>query len=77
MKENTAMNAPILNVPTAELPVIEELVEFMHVMQFRNLRDLLEFKVSDLLKMHGFGYRCLRSLYQVLEANGCEELLKE
>jgi hypothetical protein len=38
---------------------------------------MLVFSVSELLKMEGFGYRCLRSLYQLLEDNGCEEVLRQ
>jgi ERCC4-type nuclease len=69
--------APILTQPVNQLPLIEELADFMHRRQFSNLRDLLAFSVSELLKMEGFGYRCLKNLYQVLEENGCEDLLRQ
>jgi hypothetical protein len=49
----------------------------MHHRQFANLKEMLAFSVSDLLKMEGFGYRCLKNLYQVLEDNGCEDLLRQ
>jgi hypothetical protein len=70
-------NAPILTQPANQLPVIEELVHFMQQRQFTNLKEMLAFSVPQLLKMEGFGYRCLRSLYKVLEENGCAELLRE
>ena len=70
-------NAPILTQPVDELPVIEELSDFMHQKQFATLKELLVFSAPELLKMEGFGYRCLKSLYQVLEENGCEELLRQ
>jgi hypothetical protein len=69
--------APILTQPVAQLPLIEELAQFMHHRQFANLKEMLAFSVSDLLKMEGFGYRCLKNLYQVLEDNGCEDLLRQ
>jgi hypothetical protein len=69
--------APILTQPVNQLPLIEELVDFMYHRQFSNLSELLAFRVSELLKMEGFGYRCLKNLYKVLEDNGCEDLLRQ
>jgi hypothetical protein len=79
MSNTTQKNgeAPILTQPVAQLPLIEELAQFMHHRQFDNLKEMLAFSVSDLLKMEGFGYRCLKNLYQVLEDNGCEDLLRQ
>jgi hypothetical protein len=70
-------NAPILTQPAAELPVIEELSHFMQQKQFATLKEMLVYSAPELLQMEGFGYRCLKSLYQVLEENGCEHLLRE
>ncbi|MDO1449818.1 hypothetical protein Q0590_26300 [Rhodocytophaga aerolata] len=67
----------ILSMPAAHLPVIDELISFMHAWQIANLEQLLVYSAPELLNMEGFGYRCLKSLYTLLEANGCEHLLKE
>ncbi len=75
--EKNNQQAPILTQPVSQLPVIEELAQFMHAMQFTNLKELLAFSVPELLKMEGFGYRCLKNLYQVLEENRCEDLLRQ
>lgn len=68
-------SSSILTQPVNQLPIIEELATFMHEQGFANIKELLVYKVSDLLKMEGFGYRCLKSLFEVLQANGCEDLL--
>jgi DNA polymerase/3'-5' exonuclease PolX len=70
-------DSPLLTQPVNQLPVIEELAHFMQQKQFANLKEMLVFSAPELLKMEGFGYRCLRSLYKVLEMNGCEDLLRE
>lgn len=70
-------NTPILNQPVESLPVIEELTHFMHQKGFATLKDMLAYSAPELLKMEGFGYRCLKSLYQVLEENGCEQFLRQ
>lgn len=67
----------ILTMPAAQLPVIDELTLFMNGHNIHNLQELLAFNVSQLLRMEGFGYRCLKNLYQVLEDNGCEDLLRQ
>ncbi|MGB3468143.1 MAG: DNA-directed RNA polymerase subunit alpha C-terminal domain-containing protein [Cyclobacteriaceae bacterium] len=60
-----------------DLQLTEELIAYMRAMQFKNLQQLLEFSVSDLLNTKGFGYRCLYNLQDVLEENGCMGLLKD
>lgn len=74
---NKHQETAILTQPVSKLPIIEELAGFMYARQFTNLKELLVFSVSELLQMEGFGYRCLKSLYQVLEENGCEDLLRQ
>jgi hypothetical protein len=63
----------ILYKDMSELPIIEELASFMKKQNFRNLDELIKYSVPELQKMEGFGYRCLKDLYQILG----EELLKE
>ena len=67
----------ILHKPVDQLPVIEELTAFMHQMEFKNLKEMLEFSAPDLLKTQGFGYRCLSSLLSLLDDHGCIDLLRE
>jgi hypothetical protein len=74
---NHLKNPQILTKPVSELPVIEDLADFMRKMHFENLQELLNYSAPDLLRMDGFGYRCLQNLYQLLQENGCEELLSE
>lgn len=71
------VNTQILIMPVSELPVIGELADFMRMMHFQNLQELLEYSAPDLLKIDGFGFRCLQDLYQLLQDNGCEGLLGE
>ncbi len=77
MDDNKQPDENILQVSPSELPVIKELKDFMQMMQLKNLQHLLEYTVSDLLKMEGFNYRCLKSLLAVLEENGYAYLLKD
>ncbi len=74
---NSICSSTVLFQPPTELPVIEELINFMHYHHFQHLDDLLHFTVQELLDMEGFGYRCLVSLYQLLEQYGCEEMLEQ
>jgi hypothetical protein len=67
----------ILYKPVDQLPIIEELTAFMHRMEFKNLKEMLEFSAPDLLKTQGFGYRCLASLLSLLDKHGCIDLLRE
>lgn len=71
------VNSPILTMPVSELPVIDELADFMRIMRFQNLQELLVHSAPDLLKLHGFGFRSLQDLYQLLEEQGCEVMLRE
>ncbi len=77
MKKSPPGDPLILYIPVDELPIIEELSAFMRQMEFKNLKELLEFNAPDLLKTKGFGYRCLQSLLSLLEEHGCIELLRE
>lgn len=67
----------ILYKPVDQLPIIEELAAFMHQMEFKNLKEMLEFSAPDLLKTQGFGYRCLASLLSLLDDHECIDLLRE
>jgi hypothetical protein len=67
----------ILHKPVDQLPIIEELSAFMYRMEFKNLKEMLEFSAPDLLKTQGFGYRCLASLLNLLDEHGCIDLLRE
>ena len=67
----------ILYKPIDQLPIIEELADFMHRMEFNNLKEMLEFSAPDLLKTEGFGYRCLVSLLNLLDEHGCIDMLRE
>ena len=44
---------------------------------FANLKEFLELKTHQMLKIDGFGYRELKELYQFLESNNCESFIKE
>lgn len=68
---------PILYTPVSDLPVIDELKDFMNKMGFENLKEMLRFSAPDLLKTKGFTYRCLRDLLCILEKHNCEEELRE
>ena len=67
----------ILNQPPKELPVIPELVTFMQQHDYQNVGALLKHTTSELLAMEGFGYRCLLSLYQLLQDHDCTHLMKQ
>lgn len=77
MKKSPHGDPLILYIPVDQLPVIEELSAFMRQMEFKNLKEMLEFSASDLLKTEGFGYRCLQSLLSLLDDHGCIDLLRE
>lgn len=78
MKTNTTGGEPeILSMPVEKLPIIEELAVYMRHMDFKNLRELLEFTAPQLLNTPGFTYRCLRDVLELLHQHGCEELLRE
>ncbi len=67
----------ILNQPPKELPVIPELVTFMWQNNHQNVEALLKHTTGELLAMEGFGYRCLLSLYQLLQDHDCTHLMKQ
>lgn len=67
----STQEAPILYTAPEDLPVIEELKDFMKSNGFKNLKDMLEFSGEDLLKMDGFGYRCLVDYMNLLEKHEC------
>lgn len=78
MTEKSPLRDPeILYQPVDQLPIVEELADFMHRMEFKNLKEMLEFSAPDLLKTQGFGYRCLASLLNLLDEHGCIEMLRE
>jgi hypothetical protein len=77
MKKSPPGDPLILYIPANELPIIEELSAFMRQMEFKNLKEMLEFSAPDLLKTEGFGYRCLQSLLSLLDDHGCIDLLRE
>lgn len=77
MKKSPPGDPLILYIPVDQLPIIEELAAFMHQMEFKNLKELLEFSAPDLLKTQGFGYRCLQNLLSLLDEHGCIDLLRE
>lgn len=77
MKKSPPGDPLILYVPVEELPIIEELTSFMRQMEFKNLKEMLEFTAPDLLKTKGFGYRCLQNLLSLLDEHGCIDLLRE
>lgn len=73
----TVQEAPILYKRPEDLPVIDELKEFMRFNGFLNMKDMLEVSGEDLLKMEGFGYRCLINYMNLLEKHHCLALFKE
>ena len=77
MKKSPPRDPEILYKPVDQLPIIEELSAFMHQMEFKNLKEMLEFSAPDLLKTQGFGYRCLESLLSLLDDHECIDLLRE
>lgn len=67
----------ILNKPPEKLSVIPELIAFMQQSDYENLEALLQYTTSELLDKEGFGYRCLLSLYQLLQDHQCTHLLRQ
>lgn len=77
MKRPPPRDPEILYVPATELSVIRELSVFMEKMEFKNLKEMLEFSAPDLLKTEGFTYRCLQDLLRLLDEHDCIEQLRE
>jgi hypothetical protein len=66
-----------LKKPYQALEISEELSAVFRTLRCDNLQCLLQYKAGELLQVEGFGYRCLKELYELLETHKCEGLLKE
>jgi DNA-directed RNA polymerase alpha subunit len=67
----------LLEKPIDQLEISPELALFMLHSGFSTLNQMLRYRVSELLKMEGFGYRLLKELYKLLAANGCDRMLNQ
>ncbi|WKN44895.1 hypothetical protein [Tunicatimonas pelagia] len=69
--------AHILQQSPEQLSVIPELIVFMQQSGYEDLEALLRHTTGELLDQEGFGYRCLLSLYQLLQEHQCAHLLRQ
>lgn len=68
---------PILLKPIAELPVSEAFAEMAKANDYVTLQDMLKFPLYGLPYKRLSGYRMLKELIGLLEANGLEALTED
>jgi len=73
VKEDNA----ILERPLESFSTSEEFGQMCQLNGFNTLREILLLEVNDLLKRPEFNLRMLKELYQLLEDNHLEKVLKE
>jgi DNA-directed RNA polymerase alpha subunit len=70
-------DAAILYKPIKDLHASDEFLKMCKRNNFKNLNDILELHLNDMLLKPQFGMRMLKELYSFLKAEGLEKLLKE
>lgn len=73
MKENTNWHTKLLK----ELPFSPELQKQFAIQNYSTLGDVLQNKVSDLLRQSGFTYHLLQEVLEFLKKNNLEDDLQE
>lgn len=67
----------ILYKPIKNLHASDEFLEMCKQNNFKNLNEILELHVNEMLTKPQFGMRMLKELYSFLKAEGLEKYLKE
>lgn len=70
-------NNPILQEPIGSLPVSSEFKEMAIANGFTTIQDILDKSLDNLHELPRSGYRMLKELSDVLEANGLTNLLDD
>lgn len=70
-------DSAILYKPIKDLNASDEFREMCELNNFKNLNDILELHLNEMLLKPQFGMRMLKEFYSFLKAEGLEKLLKE
>jgi hypothetical protein len=70
-------NNPILQEPISSLPVSSEFKEMAIANGFTTIQNILDKSLDNLHELPCSGYRMLKELSDVLEANGLTNLLDD
>lgn len=68
---------PILQVPIFTLEVSKEFMSMAKANKYNTIEDIIKYPLSDLPTKNQSGYRMLRELLDILEANGLDHLIKD
>ncbi|NJO87524.1 MAG: hypothetical protein HC831_00130 [Chloroflexia bacterium] len=78
MKKIPSLTPELLTESVVDLSISDRLRQFLEIVGFDNLKDLLlAYSAPELLNLKGFDYHCLTEIYWMLEEGGCEDILRE